>query len=79
MSEGGMIYFELLNEDGKKKTGMSSIKKCNFLVCLQDHCPAKSIIVMENARIHGGEDFEWFQNLLKESTKKINIEFLPKY
>ena len=34
---------------------------------------------MDNARIHGGEDFEWVKNLLKESTKKIEMEFLPKY
>ena len=79
MSEGGMIYFELLNEDGKKKTGTSSINIFNFLVCLHYYCPAELIIVMDNARIHGGEDFERVRNLLKESTKKINIEFLPKY
>ena len=34
---------------------------------------------MDNARIHGGEDFEQVQRLLKESEKKIEIEFLPKY
>ncbi|PLW10853.1 hypothetical protein PCANC_25655 [Puccinia coronata f. sp. avenae] len=32
MSEEGMIYFELLNEDGKKKTGTSAINICNFLI-----------------------------------------------
>ncbi|KNZ48471.1 hypothetical protein VP01_564g5 [Puccinia sorghi] len=79
MSEGGMIYFGLLNEDGKKKMGTTSIDICNFLVRLQDHCPAQSIIIMDNTRIHGGDDFEQVKNLLKESTKKTNIEFLPKY
>ena len=37
MSEEGMIYFELLNEDGKKKTGTSAIDICNFLIWLKDH------------------------------------------
>jgi transposase len=79
MAEEGMIYYELLNEDGKKKSGTTSIDISNFLLFLQDHCPVGSIIVMDNARIHGGEDFERVCNLLKESTKKIKIEFLPKY
>jgi transposase len=34
---------------------------------------------MDNATIHGGEDFKQFRNLLKESDKKLKIEFLPKY
>ncbi|KNZ53369.1 putative signal peptide protein [Puccinia sorghi] len=53
MSEEGMIYFELLNEDGKKKTG----------TILTDIW----------------EDFNRIQMLLKESSKKIGIDFLPKY
>ncbi|KNZ52120.1 hypothetical protein VP01_3686g1 [Puccinia sorghi] len=65
--------------DGKKKTGMTSIDICNFLVCLQNHCPAQSIIIIDNTRIHGGDDFERVKNLLKESTRKINIKVLPKY
>ncbi|KNZ51448.1 hypothetical protein VP01_394g3 [Puccinia sorghi] len=64
--------------DGKKKTGATSIDICNFLVCLQDHCPAQLIIIMDNTRICGADNFERVKNLLKESTKKINIEFLPK-
>jgi transposase len=79
MSEEGMIYFELLNEDGKKKTGTSAIDICNFLIWLKDHCPDGSIIVMDNARIHGGDDFEKVRSLLIKSTKKIAIKFLPKY
>ena len=79
MSEEGMIYFELLNEDGKKKTGTTATDICKFLVRLQDHCPTELVIVMYNTRIHGGEDFERVCNLLKESLKKIDIEFLPKY
>ena len=79
MSEEGMIYYELLNEDGKKKSGTTATDICNFLVRLQDQCPTNSIIVMDNAPIHRGEDFDWVRNLLKESSKKINIEFLPKY
>ncbi|KNZ51345.1 hypothetical protein VP01_3992g2 [Puccinia sorghi] len=63
----------------KKKTGTTSIYICKFLVCLQDHCPAQSIIIMDNTRIHGRDNFQQVKNLLKESTKKINIEFLPKY
>ncbi|KNZ46681.1 hypothetical protein VP01_7052g1 [Puccinia sorghi] len=58
MLEGGTIYFELLCKDGKKKTGMTSIDICNFLVHLQDQCPAKSIIIMDNTRIHGVDDFQ---------------------
>ena len=34
---------------------------------------------MDNARIHGGEDFERVRSLIKESAKKLKIEFLPKY
>ena len=34
---------------------------------------------MDKSKIHGGEDFEQVWNLLKESDKKIKIEFLPKY
>ncbi|KNZ44529.1 hypothetical protein VP01_9071g1, partial [Puccinia sorghi] len=79
MLVGGMIYFELLNKDGKKKTGTTLINICNFLVHLQDHCPAQSIIIMDNTRIHGGDNFERIKNLLKESTRKINIKFLPNY
>ena len=79
MSEEGIVYFELLNEDGKKKTGTTLTAICNFLVWLQDHLNAGSIIVMDNTWIHGGDDFERVQNLLKESSKKIEIEFLPKY
>ena len=78
-SEEGIVYFELLNEDGKKKTGTTSTNICDFLVRLQDHLDSGSIIVMDNAWIHGGDDFERVQNLLKESSKKIEIEFLPKY
>ncbi|KNZ55946.1 hypothetical protein VP01_2539g4 [Puccinia sorghi] len=77
-SIGGFIYFELLNKDGKKKTGTTSIDICNFLVRLQDHCPAESIIIMDNTRIHCGYNFEQVKDLLKESTNKITIEFLPK-
>jgi hypothetical protein len=58
MSEEGMPYYKLLNEDGKKKTGTTSLDICNFLVWLKDHCSTGSIIVMDNAKIHGGEDFE---------------------
>ncbi|KNZ60130.1 hypothetical protein VP01_1606g1 [Puccinia sorghi] len=47
-----------------KKTGTTLTNICNFL---------------DNARIHGGEDFYHIQTLLKESLKKISIEFLPKY
>ncbi|KNZ55468.1 hypothetical protein VP01_266g3 [Puccinia sorghi] len=79
MLEGEMIYFKLLNKDGKKKMGMTSINICKFLVRLQDHCPAQSIIIMDNTRIHSGDNFKRVKNLLKESTKKIHIEFLPKY
>ncbi|KNZ60369.1 hypothetical protein VP01_15642g1, partial [Puccinia sorghi] len=41
----------------KKKTGTTSTNICNFLVQLQDHCPTESIIVMDNAQIHGGIEF----------------------
>ena len=79
MAEEGMIYYKLLNKDGKKKSGTTSVDISNFLLCLQDHCPVGLIIVMDNVRIHRGKDFERVFNLLKESTKKIKIEFLPKY
>ncbi|KNZ45362.1 hypothetical protein VP01_81g5 [Puccinia sorghi] len=60
------------------KTGTTATNRCNFLVRLQDHS-AESIIVMDNTRIHGGDNFERVRNLLKESSKKIKIKFLPKY
>ena len=66
MSEEGMIYFELLNEDRKKKTGTSAINIYNFLIWLKDHCPNGSIIVMDNARIHGGDNFKKVPSLLIE-------------
>ncbi|WAR55341.1 hypothetical protein PtB15_6B80 [Puccinia triticina] len=71
MSEEGMPYYELLNKDGKKRLEQ--------LHSTYDHCSTGSIIVMDNAKIHGGEDFERVRNLLKELDKKIEIEFLPKY
>ncbi|KNZ51341.1 hypothetical protein VP01_3997g2 [Puccinia sorghi] len=43
------------------------------------HWHAESIIVMDNAWIHGGDNLERVWNLLKEASKKIEIEFLPKY
>ncbi|KNZ48947.1 hypothetical protein VP01_5309g2, partial [Puccinia sorghi] len=64
---------------GKKKTGTTSTNICNFLVLLQDHCPTESTIVMDKTRIHGGEDFDRIQMLLKQSLKKIGTEFLPEF
>ena len=34
---------------------------------------------MENAPIHASEDFERVRLLIKESAKKLNTKFLPKY
>lgn len=79
MSEEGMSYYELLNKDGKKKTGTTSLDICNLLVWLKDYCSTGSILVMDNTTIHGGEDFEKVCNLLKESEKNLEIEFLAKY
>ncbi|KNZ64404.1 hypothetical protein VP01_1032g1 [Puccinia sorghi] len=79
MAEDGMIYYELLNEDGKKKTGTTTNDICNFLLRLQDHCPPGSIIIIETAPIHGGDDFEQDQLLIEESAKNLDTEFLPKY
>ncbi|KNZ61959.1 hypothetical protein VP01_132g12 [Puccinia sorghi] len=64
---------------GRKKTGTTANDICNFLLRLQDHCPPGSIIIMDNAPIHGGDDFERVRLLIKESAKKLDTEFLPKY
>ncbi|KNZ64258.1 hypothetical protein VP01_104g6 [Puccinia sorghi] len=52
---------------------------CNFLLRLQDHCPPELIIIMDNAPIHVGENFERVQSLIKESAKKLKTKFLAKY
>ncbi|KNZ62335.1 hypothetical protein VP01_1283g9 [Puccinia sorghi] len=65
--------------DGNKKTGPTANHICNFLLHLQDHCPPGSIIIMDNTPIHGGDDFEHVQLLIKESAKNLEMEFLPRY
>ncbi|KNZ61675.1 hypothetical protein VP01_1371g4 [Puccinia sorghi] len=62
----------------KKRRGRRFENKCKRFDHKCYHCPTESIIVMDNAQIHGGEDFDCIQTLLKESLKKIGIEFLPK-
>ncbi|KNZ58025.1 hypothetical protein VP01_2012g2, partial [Puccinia sorghi] len=60
-------------------TGCRFENKCKRFNDKSYHCPTESIIVMDNTRIHGGEYFDCIQMLLKESSKKIGIDFLPKY
>ncbi|KNZ57933.1 hypothetical protein VP01_2039g6 [Puccinia sorghi] len=40
---------------------------------------ATSSAIMDNTPIHGGEDLERVQSLIKESAKKLERKFLPKY
>jgi len=78
ISESGYVYHELLNADGTKAKGVGADEFCLFLNSLGSRLPREAIIIMDNAPIHRGQQFEETKESLKES-KGINLEFLPPY
>lgn len=78
ISETGYIYHEILNADGKKTTGVGADDFCLFLNSLGSRLANDSIIIIDNAPIHRGEQFREVEEQLEQS-KGISIEFLPPY
>lgn len=58
LSVEGFVYHKLLNTDGTKAKGVGSDDFYLFLSSLASRLPQDSIIIMDNAPIHCGEQFE---------------------
>ena len=58
LSAEGFVYHELLNADGTKAKGVGADKFCLFLGSLSARLPRDSVVIMDNAPIHQGEQFE---------------------
>jgi transposase len=78
ISETGYVYHKILNADGKKTTGVGADDFCLFLNSLGSGLCNDSIIIIDNAPIHRGEQFKEVVEQLEKS-KGISIEFLPPY